>query len=207
MQVEFSGYHPEHADRNLAAAVERAQEGTFGGGRGTGLRMVQRLNGPDYTRIMATRRYGQRPLACGWQPGRYFEYLSHAILTPESRNARPREHGRVVNPVGNTSQASVQISAHILDDEVGATREELSTATQRTRPYARACGQLVQSARAARGNHERVTRVDTLENCRHAYTLCNFSGQILERVHGQIDLLLEQCTIEFLREDAPIANL
>src|SRR5690606_19390480 len=190
----------ERPDRDLAAALEGAQERTLRGRRGGRLRVLERGDEVSRRLVVFPNGDAKGALAHGRQPGRRLEDLAHCILEAQSPNARAGEDDRVVAPLAEARQAGVEIAPQITDDQVRTAVEELGPSPERARPDRCPGGQRFEGFGGAGGRDVDVAGVLTLEHGAQGETVRQARRDILQRMHRRVHLAGHDGTVDLLRE-------
>ena len=127
------------------------------------------------------------------------------MLEPESTDTGCREQRRVELAVGDLPNARVDVPADRAHLQIGPERLQLSGAPQAARPDDGTLREF--GERAALPRDEAVSHVLPLRHRAHDDAFGVLGGQILERVHGEVDVTLAQRSLELGREETLSADL
>jgi hypothetical protein len=195
------------SDRDLAAPFEGAQEGAFGRGSGTGelvLEWLEQSNGPL---VVSTDGDPESTLPCCREPRRCGEHLTDQIEVPESRDTGMGQDGGVEVAFAEPAEAGIEVSAEVVHDEIGAQVTELRAAAERTRADPCAGREFGEGTGPPGRRNQHVAWVFPIEYRTHDEPIDQDGRHVFERVDRRIDLAREDGAVEFLGEEALIADL
>ena len=127
------------------------------------------------------------------------------MLEAEPENAGGREQRRVVLARGDLPDPRVDVPADRADLEVGSERAQLGGAAQAARPDDGSLRQVGQ--RLALARDETVAHVLPPRHRADDDAFGVLRGQILQRVHGEVDLAVAERPLELLGEEPLAADL
>jgi len=121
-----------------------------------------------------------------------------AVGDLQPRQAREREHARVVGLLVDLPDAGLDVAADGPDDEVGPLAEELSAAAEAARADRRAGREVRQ--RVAAGADPGVARVRALGRRANGEAGGVSRGEVFEGVDGEVDAAVQQRRLQLGRE-------
>ena len=133
------------------------------------------------------------------------EAFSDAISKTEACKSRVREQDRVVILLVELAQARANVTAQILDDQIGTKRPQLRLASQARRAHASAMWQGIEIGVTV-GN-KGIARVFAFEEGRQFQSIRLLRGDVLHRMHRDIGAAFEHRLFQFLHEQSLATRL
>src|SRR6266478_8010901 len=193
------------AKRNLAATLQRGEQGAFGDDGGARFGVVESAQDFGGFGVGKTAFGSDSALADGGQKNIGRKGFGDAIAPAEAVEAGFGEENAVVLAALGFAEARVDIAAKVADVEIGANVAKLRLAAKAAGADARTLAQIGQ--RGAAGGDEAVPDIFAAEDGGKGQARVDFGGNVLDAVDRDIDRFVEQSVFEFLDEDTLAADL
>ena len=195
----------ECADGGGAPGLELGEQRPLGGGAGAGVVVVEQGDEGCRVRVVRADLHRERPLAGGREHLDRVEQLADGVDPSEATQACGGEHDGVEVSLGDLPHPGVDVAAQSGDDEAEAQGLELGPAAGGARAHGRARRQLTEREPAP--GDEGVAGVLAHRDRGHERVRVGCRGQVLQRVHGQVDPPVDQGGAQGGDEDAGAAEL
>mmetsp|Transcript_18971 Transcript_18971/g.46586 ORF Transcript_18971/g.46586 Transcript_18971/m.46586 type:complete len:381 (+) Transcript_18971:301-1443(+) len=192
-------------DRRPTVPVELGEEGPLAVDAGLGLLVVEPREVGQGGRVVGPALDPDGALGDRWEHLVVLDDLRRVLLHVHALEAGEGEHGGVDDVVPELLQAGLDVPAEVLDLNPGVLGEDLGLAAQGGGPDHGALGHLLDALVLLRD--EDVAGIFAREVAREDGALREVGGDVLHRVHADVNLVEEELHVELLREEALPADL
>src|ERR1700691_5666033 len=197
--VVFANFS-EGADGDLAASAQAVEQSTFAGGGGAGGSVVQKFQVVAGCGLAFADFDAQRSLPGGWAHGFGGDDLLNQFGPAQALQSRGGQDDGIVFTLFELAQARVDVAAQGMNVEIGADGLKLRPPAQTGRPHARAAGKVFDLRIESRA--EGIARVLSFRDGSDFESWRNLSGQVFQRMHGEIDPAGGESFFDLFRENS-----